>query len=347
MKTHYVFENCPSPIRRDIEAYWEKRFRKVEKLVECFGDDLPDLRLNIYRHPQRDWYQVRAVLYLPSGTLVAEATAKDVEGVLQEVLDRLTREVKKHKELIRHDQAYRRKRRRQAELEGAAAMLQADMEAGRRQAFFDLLKPMLASVRDHARRELRILELEGKLEPGSVTADDLVDEVMERAWERYAERPARLSLDLWLIDLLHEVVRDWTKEPPHESLEEEVRVDEPPDVGEQEWWAALLGYDEPLYLEDLIPGYEGTELWEQLDRKEQRDRLLKLLGQLPEQQRQALMLSVVEGYDLAEIAMIQDRSEEEIRRDIEEARKHLREALLRSGELKLTAEAAVTADQRA
>jgi len=71
---------------------------------------------------------------------------------------------------------------------------------------------MLRFLRDHARRELRILELEGPIHPGEITVSDLVDEVLSLAWERFADRPRHLPLDLWLVDLLHEVVAQWMRQ---------------------------------------------------------------------------------------------------------------------------------------
>jgi DNA-directed RNA polymerase specialized sigma24 family protein len=62
------------------------------------------------------------------------------------------------------------------------------------------------------------------------------------------------------------------------------------------------------------------------------DRIHGLLGELPKLQRRAFVLSVLEAFELFEIAMIQDRAESEVRADIEAARTHLRERL-RSGTL--------------
>jgi DNA-directed RNA polymerase specialized sigma24 family protein/ribosome-associated translation inhibitor RaiA len=327
MKIHWVFNDCSETVKAHMESYWEKKTTRLRRLLACYGSDLQDLRLTVYHHPQRSWYEVRAVLHLPTGTLVAEEQDKDPRAVLDRVADTLIYEIKRHKERIRRDQAYRRKTRRRDELSAAGPLLQRDTEIGRREAFFTLLRPMLRSLHDHARRELKVLELEGSLPPGLVTAADLVDEVLNLAWQRFGTRPRRLPLDLWLIDLLHETLGRWAKEPPRLSLEDRARAGEAVPTGDQEWWAQLLGYEEPLTLGDLIPGYEGTEPWEELAAEEQRDRLLSVLGGLPANQRQAFLLNALEGYDLAEIAMLQDRPESEVAADIEAARQALRSRL--------------------
>ena len=183
---------------------------------------------------------------------------QDPQVVLDRVADELVTEIKRHKERVRHDYIFKRKARDRADLSAAGPQLQRDVERGRREDFFRLLRPLLRSLRNHARRELRGLELEGMLHRREVTVADLLDEVLTRAWQRFADRPRHLPLDLWLTDLLHETLEELIKQEPrpHASLEEkaeEVRPDEVPQVDEQEWWAELLGYEETFTLEDLIP----------------------------------------------------------------------------------------------
>ena len=116
-------------------------------------------------------------------------------------------------------------------------------------------------------------------------------------------------------------------------------------MGEQEWWAALLGYDDSFTLEDLLPGSEGTEAWDELASEEQRRQLLSLTAELPRLQRQAFLLHALEDYDPAEIALLQDRPESQVKADIEVARKTLKERLVargQAGEAGLPAAAAAT-----
>jgi RNA polymerase sigma factor (sigma-70 family) len=93
----------------------------------------------------------------------------------------------------------------------------------------------------------------------------------------------------------------------------------------------VLGYEDTLNLEDLLADEKAAQAWEHLDAEEQKDRLLSLLSELPAAQRQAFVLHALEDYGLAEIAMLQDRPESEVKADIEAARKTLRERLLAGG----------------
>jgi RNA polymerase sigma factor (sigma-70 family) len=238
---------------------------------------------------------------------------------------------------VRHDFIYKRKSRNRADLSAAGPMLQRNAEDGRRDDFFRLLRQHLRVLRSYAHRELRILELQGLLHRGEVTEDDLLDEVLARAWQHFANRPRHLRIDLWLTNLLHDTLEQWVKQEPrgHASLEEEAgetSPDDGPQVDGEEWWVPLLDEEETFTLGDLIPDLKGTDAWERLDAKEQKDRILSLLADLPSVQRQAFLLHTLEDYDTAEIAMLQSQPEDQVKADIEAARKTLRDRLLSSGQ---------------
>jgi RNA polymerase sigma factor (sigma-70 family) len=88
-----------------------------------------------------------------------------------------------------------------------------------------------------------------------------------------------------------------------------------------------MGEEESFRVEDLLPDSHGNEIWNHLDANEQTDRLLSLLDELPPAQRQAFLLHALEDYDPAEIAMLQDRPEDQVKADIEAARQWLKERL--------------------
>jgi RNA polymerase sigma factor (sigma-70 family) len=332
MQTHWIFNDCSEGLKANLQAYWEKKQPRLEKLLRPFRPSLRDLRLTIYRHEQPPRWEMRGVLHLPTGTLTAEATELDYKPALDRVADVLVEEIKRHKERLRRDYVYRRKNRRREELTAASPLLEHDVTQGRRQAFFDLLRPLLRSLHEHARRELHILELENILPRGEVTAADLVDEVLTRAWQQFATRSMRRSLDLWLIDLLHQVVEQWRQQPPPLALAGEAKQEvESSKEQEEEWWRELLEEAEPLALEELAPGGNGNEAWERLETEEQRKWLLQLLSGLPALQRQAFELYALEGFDAAEIAMVQDRPEAEVKADIEAARQTLRAQMIEAG----------------
>src|SRR5262249_33944211 len=155
MNSHLVFNDCDDATKAHLETYWQKKLPRLQKLLVPYRTDLQDIRLTVYRHPQSregSWYEIRAVIYLPTGTLATEAHDKYPELALDHVADTLAAEIKKHKEHVRRDYIFKRKGRNRADLGAAGSLLDRDVEIGRRQDFFRLLRPMLRFLRDHARR---------------------------------------------------------------------------------------------------------------------------------------------------------------------------------------------------
>lgn len=331
MQTHWVFNDCGSNLKEQLRAYWDKKQPRLERLLTHFQGDLKHLGLTVYRHTTPYRFEVRAVLHLPTAALVAEEEQKEFTEALDRVADALCREIKRHLEALRRDHVFRRKLRRRQNLVRAGGSLERDVAQGRRHAFFALLRPLLRFLAEHARRELHVLELEGALPRGDLTTGDLVDEVLTIAWERYTRRPRRTSLDLWLVDLLHECLERWRREPPTLSL---VAAGSEPRSEDQEPGEELfLESTDAITLEETLPDREQTEAWQRLEAEEQRAYLTRLLAKLPEPQRQAMLLEVLEGYDADEIALIQDRAIAEVRTDLEAARQALRCSLGESGHL--------------
>lgn len=234
--------------------------------------------------------------------------------------------------LGRKDSLVKRRARARAEFTAVDRPLQRDVEIGNQEEFLALLRPLLDHLRDHARRELRMLEMNELLSPGQVTAADLLNEMMARAWQRFAGRPREMPLDLWLVNLLDEMLDEKIKPESRmkKSLDQhadEVYSEDLLQVDDQDWWVWLLGEDETITLGDAISSGGSTAAAEQLQVRKLKDRIHALLGAMPKAQRQAFVLHVLEVYELFEVAMLQDRPETEVQADIEDARNTLREQL--------------------
>ena len=335
MPEHVAFHGVDDAAKQDIRAYWERKWKRLERLLQPFPPDQRHLRLAI--HSNAPFYDVRAVLLLPTGTLVANGRSHrpDFHEAIDLVADRLAEEIRRHKGLLRHDHLYHRKRRRQRDLIGIRAAVEEHFAKRDRQAFAEVLRPALRGLQDHAQRELVIAQLEGRVRPNDLTVSDLIDEVVAKAYEQFAERPPG-SLDRWFVRLLHELIDARAIEsPPGESLEQVIPADDHRFRADSGWvlenepfWTDV----EPLSLEQVLPAQDVPEPWQQLAAEEQRQEILKLLHTMPRHQRRTFTLHALDGWDADEIAMIQGRSVEDVRRDIDDARDFLREKLAKPRE---------------
>ena len=334
MDPYWVFNKCDEAVKTTLRSYWTQKWPRLEKLIDPHIEDFIDVRLTVTCHEQspiRLWYDVHAVINLHSGTLAADAEDKNPTKMLDLAVDQLVEELKRHRERVRKDYVFKRKTRPHDAISAAGPQPPANRQ--RRKDFFDILRPLLPQLQERARHEIRLLTEEGLLHRRELSVSDLLDETLRQAWERFEDRPRNVPVEKWLSDVLDDVLEQWIKQQPHphDEIDEGVRENPPAEaiqVDDQEWWAWLLGYDDTTTLDELIPGFDGNEIWDQLDVAEQRKQIWELVNELPERQRQAFTLFAVDGLAPFEIAMIQDRSESEVKADIEAAR-HTLQARLR------------------
>jgi RNA polymerase sigma factor (sigma-70 family) len=339
MAQHFIFHDCSSTIKERIRDYWAQKQRRIDRLLQSFPPSQRHLRLSIDRQP--NGYQVRAVLTLPTGTLVAQSKSsfETYQAAIDQVADILAEEIRRHKEQIRHDDSYRRKRQRQKDFATASQFLEQDIRQQNKESFFELLRPILRNLRNHARRELIFAQLDGKLAANEMTVSDLLDEAIVRAWERLDRRPPQQPLDQWIGGLMHEILDELeTKEIPAISLEATIPEDDPCFQVASGWilenepfWGSL----DPLTLEDILPQHEVEEPWDAYSMSEKECWLFAQLAKLPKLQRRALMLYLLEGWEIEEIAMLQQRTPEAVRADIEAAQAVLKDQLWQGSVIKV------------
>lgn len=326
MKVSWAYHNCGDHRKGEIQSYAQKKLTRIERLLGRFRPSLQELAITVYHHRQAsgDRFEARTVLHLPTRTLAAQELAGTWREAIDLALDELANQVRRHKEKLRGDWVYKRKRRQREELLAAGPLLTQDHEQSRRKAFYQLLAPMLRTVESHARRELRLMELEGRVRAREFGVVDVVDEVLLQAWQQYDERPRHLELDAWLMRILQDVLVRLGNEPLKASLEEPVPWDEPRKDDEE------IGYAESeMYtLADMVTDDGQAEAWEQVEADEQRRIIEQELARLDTRLRETLLAHTLDGFDTVEIAMIQNRDEKEVIADLESAREALRKGVV-------------------
>jgi ribosomal subunit interface protein len=330
MNIRWTYRHCDAQ-KASARSYWQEKMPRLERILTRFDPDRCRLDMHLYFHRVHKRWELRASLYLPTGLIVANEEGTELHPVLDNGADELVRQIHRHKAKVRKEHLFRR-RKRQLEHENAAAVsLESDYNVRHPAAFFELFKPLLTAVQSQATRELRILELEEAIPAGEVTVDDLVDDVLVIAWESYGERPQNTPIDVWLIGILHERLAelqdcygDTKLSSPVERASAEEGADFDPDDLHY-WLSQALQPAEPVTLEDILAGDESGDWLRRLEVKEQQEHILSYLQQVPKHERQAFMLSEVEGFEIREIAMALDRTEIQVAADIENARTALRQ----------------------
>lgn len=312
---------------RAHEAAITKRFerdrRRLDRLLTRYRDDLAVLRLTFESLGRDGRLHGRAVLQLPTGTLATDADGRDACVIVDELVDEIRKKLARHRELVRKDWTYRRKQRQREGVQDAEAALRADRAAGRREAFAELLCALIAHQEPRIVAELGVLVAAGKIPPGRISWTDVRDEVVARAWDRFDQRPQDVPLDLWLHGLFDEVMAELA-ERELDSLEFRSLV-----PGADTYGPARGIDPEVPALEDAILGELEGEAWAELRIEDLRVEIEKALGDQPPARRRAFLAHLFDGLDLAEIALVQGRSEVEVRADVEAAREAVKARLAR------------------
>ena len=212
-------------------------------------------------------------------------------------------------------------------------------EAGR-QHLMSMMSEHLPELSEYVRHALAARDAAGDLTPGELTTEDVVDDVILRAYREFARKPEEQQVGDWLRRLAKERIRSeirrrrWEREHSI-HIEEDVPETSPAEE------AALLG-DEILYFyqpaEDLkvedvvqdptaaVPGDDSDD-----EQRELRRCVDLALAELPRLWQRMLVLRHVKRLTSGRVARVLHLPEAEVSRTVAHALDFLRQRLLESG----------------
>lgn len=328
MSEHMVFQNCSSWQKDTIRSYWSQKLTRLDRLLQHFPEDQREFRLNVHRRPDR--FDVRAVLRLPTGTLVAAGSGRMDHDAIDAVADKLAMELRKHRHVIRHDDSWRRKQHRHDTIRHPSVLPESDIREPDRQAFFEMLRPLMDRLGGHIHHELIMAQMQGRLRRRQITVEDIRDDVILRAWAGFQEKDPTEPMEIWLMRLVHDVLDEQIPETPPISLDvepDETNSDRVAEAEEMTDSELILEEPQAMTMERTLPDQHGGEPWLELDLKDQLQWVLAELSTLSHVQRRAFTLHLLDGWDPDEIAMVQGRSSDEVRKDIRAVQDLLRSRL--------------------
>jgi RNA polymerase sigma factor (sigma-70 family) len=209
-----------------------------------------------------------------------------------------------------------------------------------RQRVMSMVNEHLSELYDYVRHALAAREAAGDLTPGDLTSEDVVDEVILRAYREFARAPEEQQASDWLRRLAKERIRS---EVRHRRWEREHMIhaeDDVPETSPTEE-AAMLGEEilyfyqpeEDLKVEDVIqdptapvPGDDTED-----EQRELRRSVDLALAELPRQWRRTLVLRHVKGLTTGQIARGLHRPEAEVSDAVAHGLAFIRQRLLESG----------------
>jgi len=329
MNVHISYKLPRTP---DIDKEIQHWISKVQRRLEVFRPDLVHLKGLVERNSPRKGTGVSLNLRLPSGQMAAHESAPSPTTAIKASFEDLLAQIGKHKELLRNSHSWRRR-----PSPGASPREEAPVEARRGSSAPEsataedvraYVKENLGRMRLFVEREISFRENSGEVEPDSLSWEEVVHEAVARALDERIEKPDPRALEPWLYRLAIRALDDFEARlaganqvdlnGPHERTNLHARDE-----------ARLQFYqpDESITRENAIAD-ERLSTPEQIAYSDEMMSLVQLaLRKAGQREREAFILHALEGFSLAEISSILDRTPDEVRKSVNQARERLRRSL--------------------
>jgi RNA polymerase sigma factor (sigma-70 family) len=338
MNVHFSYKVSKTPdIEKEINHYVEK----LRKRLQVFRPELVHLKGVVEENSPREGFLVSLNLRLPSGQMASQERAPSASAALRSAFDDLLQQLTKHKDLLRNQHRWPRRRRvaevreePQVPFEQTLAAVHAPTVS--REDISLYINANLQRLQRYVERELRYRESTDQMEADSILVEEVIDEAVATALDDASEKPEKLALEPWLyrlalraMDALSTGGRAGEEGVPLQRSARARNV-----RGSDEAHLQYHQPDEQLIAQDVIPD-RSVATPEDIAASDEMVTLIEaaLLGATAEQ-RETFLLYAVEGFTVDEITVITGRKEEEIRRSVAEAREHLRKSVPRGNEFR-------------
>lgn len=331
MNVHISYKAAKTP---DVEKEVNQYIEKLRRRLQVFRPELVHLKGIIEENNARQGTAVSLNLRLPSGQLAAQENGGSAHVALKAAFDDLLEQLTKHKDRLRNQHRWPRKRRvgrlqpkRQVPFEQTVAAIKPETVSISDISAF--VNANLYRLMRFIERELRYRENSGQFEPDFISPEEVVDETIAMALGNGEEKPQPLAIEPWLYRLsiraMDSIIARSQDQGISVPMEQSVRK---PNVrASDEPELQFHQPDEMLLTENVIPD-RRVATPEQIAASDELITLVEAaLLQSPREVREAFILFALEGFNLQEISGILERPQEQVRSAITQAREHLRKAL--------------------
>ncbi len=341
MNVHTSYKNLQKT--PDLERELNLQTEKLKKRLQVFRPELVHLRVYVEQNNAREGFTVSTDLRLPSGDMAVRQKAESAGAALKAAFDQLTEQVSKHKNHLRAQWKWPRRRRvgrtrpqPQVPFEATLAAVQpptisADDITGYVNANLNRLFLFIE-------REILYRENSGALRRDQVLPEEVVDEVIANALSDSNHRPEKVSLEPWLYRLAMRAIDDLATrngEPVLAiPLDQAAQKDKHAPYGTDESQLQFHQPDEAVANRDLIADLRTSTPEATVYTEEMIDLVEAALLKARPQDREAFLLYVVQGFTPDEIAVISERPVDQVRKSVVSAREYLRKALPMPDEFK-------------
>jgi RNA polymerase sigma factor (sigma-70 family) len=325
MDLHISYKATKTPA---LEHEFQSQVQKLSRRLQVFRPKLLHLHASVETNSAREGTVVALNLRLPSGQLAAEESGTPPAAAVKAAFAELLKQLTKHKDQLRGPR-HRRPETKAAAFESTVAAVHPAKVSNR--AVNSWVDANLDRLARFIARELRHRETSGHMAAGALSVEEVMDEAIAMALGDGEERPELLSLERWLYHLAKRAMAHLERAGAPISavhLEDSVRKvnvrasDEP-----------QLQFHQPdeIMLEENVIADRSVATPEELLYSDEMVAMLETaLGGARPEEREAFILSVLEGFTVKEIAVIAEKPAREIEAHLVAARERLRKALPQS-----------------
>jgi RNA polymerase sigma factor (sigma-70 family) len=196
------------------------------------------------------------------------------------------------------------------------SLLISHSEQQNREIFFAAVTGHLNTLYEFVRRQLAYFESSGDLARGELSAEDVIDAVLVRAYREFVKAPGERDFGKWLTELANdhlqrEVRRLRAERRCHVPIEKDI-PEVPPNEAVKTLGEEILEFyqpDEDLKLEDIFPEYDISTPEDFVAAKEELVQCINAaLAAMPEEWRKAFSLRHRDRLTLDELGKVLDKN---------------------------------------
>lgn len=312
----------------DLEREFQTHIQKLRRRLQVFRPELVHLHASIENSNPRQGTIVSLDLRLPSGDIATKEAGSPASAAIKGAFNELIKQLGRHKELLRGQRhRHRGKEAVTVPFESTvAAVLPAKVSNSDVGMWVDA---NLKRLERFIARELQYRQNTGRLRRDELSKEEVLDEAIAMALGDGEEKPEVVSLERWLYRLalraMDNLAHDGEDIGPTVHLEDSVRK---PNVRASDEPQLQFHQPDEMMLEETVIADRNVATPEEIFYSDEMVGMIEtaLAGAKPDE-REAFILSTIEGFTLAEIAAIAERKPAQVEADLRGALAHLRKGL--------------------
>lgn len=329
MNVHVSYKISKTP---DLEKHINLQLEKLGRYLQVFRPELVHLKGNIEENSARQGVVVSLNLRLPSGQMASQESSPTAVGAIKAAFDDIAEQLKRHKELLRNQHKWPRRRGPQRAVIGTipfeqtvAAVRPEQVSSSDIASYVNINLPRL---RRFIQRELQYRADQEQLPADSISVEDVVNEAIANALGEQNDKPERMKLEPWVHRLAKQAIDMMVFDGNRDGMVPLERSHGQQNVQASD--EALLQFHQPddrLLEENVIADPTANTPEELVARRELLKLVATTLRDSGRDAQEAFILYTVEGFTLEEIADISNHSVEEVRAAVRRASDHLQRSL--------------------